>query len=130
MFVNDALPYYWLALVLVDMLKPGVAACASAALSSPSQTQTPAYSPPSHPDQEMMSENLGFQNDLSAFEALNGLMYNINHGQTMGGARIVDLEEQNDKFADVDFREMLTIAKDFARGDTGTMRAPSLAPMN
>ena len=46
-----------------------------------------------------------------------------------GTARIVDLEEQNNKFAEVDFREMLTIAKDFARGDTGTMRSPSLAPM-
>jgi hypothetical protein len=126
-FVNDALPYYWLALVLVDMLKPGVAACASHI--SNMQAQAAAA------DQGANSDQHTIQNDLSMVVALdevgmNGMPHSYRFGSLGGGsARIVDLEEQNDKFAEVDFREMLTIAKDFARGDTGTMKAPSLAPM-
>jgi hypothetical protein len=126
-FVNDALPYYWLALVLVDMLKPGVAACASHI--SNMQAQAAAA------DQAMSLGQHAIQNDLPTIPAMNevgmnGMPHSYGLGNLgAGSARIVDLEEQNDKFAEVDFREMLTIAKDFARGDTGTMRAPSLAPM-
>ncbi|KAG9123203.1 hypothetical protein FRC07_000113 [Ceratobasidium sp. 392] len=130
-FVNDALPYYWLALVLVDMLKPGVAASASHISNLQMQAQAAAGQ---DIGVESSSSHLGSQNDLSAANTLNEIgmngMPHFGFGNiNVGSARIVDLEEQNNKFAEVDFREMLAIAKDFARGDTGTMRSPSLAPM-
>ncbi|KAG8712080.1 hypothetical protein FRC08_015059 [Ceratobasidium sp. 394] len=131
-FVNDALPYYWLALVLVDMLKPGVAACASHIANLQMQAQAAANGQDTGIGSS--SSQLGVQNDPSAANNVDGSgitgMPQYEFGSVGGGtARIVDLEEQNNKFAEVDFREMLTIAKDFARGDTGTLRAPSLAPM-
>ncbi|KAG8745315.1 hypothetical protein FRC10_008332 [Ceratobasidium sp. 414] len=131
-FVNDALPYYWLALVLVDMLKPGVAACASHISNLQMQAQAAASGQDTGTGSS--SSQLGLQNDPSVVDNVDAIgidgMPQYGFGNTgSGSARIVDLEEQNNKFAEVDFREMLTIAKDFARGDTGTMRAPSLAPM-
>ncbi|QRV86525.1 Fungal specific transcription factor domain [Ceratobasidium sp. AG-Ba] len=132
-FVNDALPYYWLALVLVDMLKPGVAACASHISNLQMQAQSATASP--DPGVGSSTGQLDFENDPLAAGGMSGIGMNgmpYPYGFTnftTGSARIVDLEEQNNKFAEVDFREMLTIAKDFARGDTGTMRSPSLAPV-
>lgn len=130
-FVNDALPYYWLALVLVDMLKPGVAACSSHI----SNLQAQAAAANQGMGMGSSGGPLGLQDNVPAPENMNEIGTNgmpYPHGFTnfaSCSARIVDLEEHNNKFAEVDFREMLTIAKDFARGDTGTMRSPSVAPM-
>lgn len=126
MFINDALPYYWLALVLVDMLKPGISAEIT---QEQADINAAAFNP-----MNMGSANFDqeINNIIPAMDGTNGIglsgMPNYSFTSAMSGARIVDLDDQNDKFAEVDFREMLVIAKDFARGDTGTMRAPSLSP--
>jgi hypothetical protein len=127
-FINDALPYYWLSLVLIDMLKQG-------APTEASQAETEANATALDREINVGPANVG--QDINAttpfMDSVNGIglsrvpSYNYD-GLSMGGARIIDLDEPNDKFAEVDFREMLIIAKDFARGDTGTMRAPSLGP--
>ncbi|KAG8693475.1 hypothetical protein FRC09_010484 [Ceratobasidium sp. 395] len=112
------------------MLKPGVAASASQI----SNLQTNATAAEQDAGIGSSSSQPGNQNDSSAANTISEIgmngMPHYGFGNLGGGsARIVDLEEQNNKFAEVDFREMLAIAKDFARGDTGTMRSPSLAPM-
>ncbi|CAE6425603.1 unnamed protein product [Rhizoctonia solani] len=108
-FVNDALPYCWLALVLVDMLKP---------------TETPVP----HTDVNG-TLGQGIDGSISSLDNLgnidfSGLPNYNDYSSASTSARIIDPDETNDKFADVDFREMLSIAKEFARGETGGMRAP------
>ncbi|CEL51939.1 hypothetical protein RSOLAG1IB_00476 [Rhizoctonia solani AG-1 IB] len=121
-FVNDALPYCWLALVLVDMLKSPESSAAPNANASISglNSGTMADLGQGVGQTILTPDNLS---DLSGVD-FSGLPNYNGYSNASGGARIVDLDETNDKFADLDFREMLAIAKEFARGETGGMRAP------
>ncbi|CAE6430961.1 unnamed protein product [Rhizoctonia solani] len=119
-FVNDALPYCWLALVLVDMLKPAEVTVPQTNLSGPT---------PGLDSNTTASLGQGIDGSIPSLDNLGGVDFSglPNHhdySSASTGARIVDLDETNDKFADVDFRDMLAIAKEFARGETGGMRAP------
>ncbi|CAE6481752.1 unnamed protein product [Rhizoctonia solani] len=118
-FVNDALPYCWLALVLVDMLKPVEPPVVPNANGTTSGLDAAT------------AANLGqnIEGSIQSLNALDGVDFgglpNYNdYSNASTGARIVDLDETNDKFADLDFREMLAIAKEFARGEMGGMKAP------
>ncbi|CUA75033.1 Transcriptional regulator ADR1 [Candida albicans SC5314] [Rhizoctonia solani] len=117
-FINDALPYCWLALVLVDMLKPAEA---------PAQTNIGAtMSTLDASTTANLGQGIDGNISLDNFGDIefSGLPNYNDYSNASTGARIVDLDETNDKFAELDFREMLAIAKEFARGETGGMRAP------
>ncbi|KAJ1309913.1 hypothetical protein OPQ81_006672 [Rhizoctonia solani] len=119
-FVNDALPYCWLALVLVDMLKPIEAPVPQPDING----MTPSLDTSATPNLgQGIDASIPSLDNISSID-FSGLPNYNDYSSASTGARIVDLDETNDKFADLDFREMLAIAKEFARGEIGAMRAP------